>query len=193
MVIVAEQLCCTLDKQERKGLNEVHGQIMTLEAFLTHRQSNDECIVALTKFESRFSSGAALDGWPTLISNSLATLVDNLQKSSASPRKEEVTGTSLSKVDLSNIVQLLGNGVSSRSLDTLLVLLTGEVSFNSSLTNTDLCRRLCHTYTSTLNEPLKNVLLPIISRIAVSFHLLHMLPATHPGCLLYSPHYLMPV
>lgn len=168
MVTIAEDLCRILGKQECKGLNAVHGRILSLEAFLTYRQLDSEGIKAMTEFKTRFLSGTGLRKWPALITDSLSILVDIIVESSSSARKGTVAETDLSKANQSSILHLLKNATPAQSLETLRLLLTDEDGATSPPVDTDLWNRLYHTYTSTLNEPLKHVLLPILGRVVVS-------------------------
>lgn len=168
MVAFAGDLCCVLDNQERRGLNDVHGRIITLEAFLAYGQPDNEGFRAMTGFKSGFSRAAGHEGWPALITDTLHTLVNMIEGISASSLKEIATETGSRTVDQGPIMDIPENHLPFCSVDTLRLIVAAQANSDSPSEDHDLWKRLYHTYTSTLNEPLKNRLLPILGGIAVS-------------------------
>lgn len=165
MLAFAGELCLDLEKQERKGLNEIHGRLITLEAFLSSGHPDQKSVRAMTELKRRLSRAARLEGWPAMITDTLHSLVDIMEGLTTSTLKEHVAETAPSTVNQANITDILANDSSNRSEEIMRLLCDGAGSHSSTV---DLWKRLYYTYTSTLNEPLKNVLLPVLGRIGVS-------------------------
>lgn len=182
IVTIAEQLCRVLEEQECTGLNEVHGLILVLEAFLACQPSTQENAIAIKDFKIRFLSAAGMDAWPPLIRDSLSYLADILGRRTATSRKDCVASANHGEINPASNAHLLDNGVSCLSLDALQTLLAGDVKSDSEPVDINTWTKLYHTYTTTLNEPLRNVLLPALGDIAVS-HDTHKKPhVAHPMC-----------
>jgi hypothetical protein len=163
-------------------LNEVHGLILVLEAFLEYRPLNQEITSAMEEFKSRFLSVEGMDGWPPLIRDSLSYLVNLLGRPTATSRKDCVANANHSEVNSSSKAHLLDNGVSSLSSVTLQTLLAGDVNSDTVPVDINTWTKLYHTYTTTMNEPLRNVLLPVLGDVAVSHDTHEKSHAAHPMC-----------